>query len=109
MAHPGVKYEQEVLTLALRVQPGARDSAWAGAFGDRLRLRIAARAVDGAANKACLRFLAQAAGVPAGAVTLLRGQTSRDKLVRLEGVRPAHYQALCAAWDAAAAPAGAAS
>lgn len=109
MTSPGVRYEQRVLTLALRVQPGARQSGWAGTYGERLRLRISARAVDGQANKACVRFLAQSAGVAAGAVTILQGLSSRDKLVRVEGVTPEHYQALCAAWSQPAPQQGTAS
>jgi len=72
------------LVLALHVQPGAKRTEVAGAHGDALKIRLAAPPVDGKANAALLRFLAEAFGVPRHAVTLLRGETSRQKTVRVE-------------------------
>lgn len=70
--------------LALHVQPGATRTVVSGLHGDAIKLRLAARAVDGQANAALREFLAEAFGVPLRNVTLLRGATSRDKLVRIE-------------------------
>ena len=70
--------------LALHVQPGAARTAVSGRHGDAIKLRLAARAVEGQANAALREFLAEAFGVPLRNVTLLRGATSRDKLVRIE-------------------------
>ena len=98
---PGVvpwHHENGVLTLRLRVQPGAARSEWAGMHGDALRLRIAAPPVDGKANKAVLRFVAQWAGVPVRSVALLRGEASRDKTLRVTGLEPHQIQALTAQW-----------
>lgn len=74
------------ITLAVRVQPRASRDEIGGLHGDRLKVRITAPPVDGAANAHLLRFLAAVCGVPPGRATLLRGQTSRDKLVRIDGV-----------------------
>jgi len=60
-----------------------------------LRVRVAAPPVDGAANKALLRLLADELGVPRGAVRLASGETSRVKVVEAEGVDPA---AVAARW-----------
>jgi uncharacterized protein YggU (UPF0235/DUF167 family) len=49
-------------------------------------VRVTAPPVEGRANAALCRLLAKAAGVPPSAVTVIRGQTGRDKLVRIEGV-----------------------
>lgn len=76
----------DALTLALRVQPRASRDEVAGIHGDRLRLRITAPPVDGAANEHLCRFLARLFGIPRSGVTLLRGTTGRDKLVSLAGV-----------------------
>ncbi|MCJ7451957.1 MAG: DUF167 family protein [Steroidobacteraceae bacterium] len=75
------------VTLALRVQPRASRDEVAGLHGDRLKLRITAPPVDGAANEHLCRFLARLFGIPPSRVTLLKGTTGRDKLVALEGVR----------------------
>jgi hypothetical protein len=87
-----------VLTLHLHVQPGARSTGWAGRHGDALKLRLAAPAVDGRANAACIAFLAAAAEVPRRAVEITRGQQSREKVVRIHGISPARLQWLEAQW-----------
>ncbi len=75
------------LVLLLHVQPGAKRSEVAGIHGEtatgRLRIRLAAPPVDGKANAELVRFLAAAFGVPRRAVTLLAGETSRQKTVRI--------------------------
>jgi uncharacterized protein (TIGR00251 family) len=74
------------VTLALRVQPRASRDEVAGLYGDRLKLRVTAPPVDGAANEHVCRFLARLFGVPPSRVRLLQGMTGRDKLVALDGV-----------------------
>jgi uncharacterized protein (TIGR00251 family) len=76
----------DAVTLALRVQPRASRDEVAGVHGDRLKLRITAPPVDGAANEHLCRFLARLFGIPRSGVTLLKGTTGRDKLVSLAGV-----------------------
>jgi uncharacterized protein (TIGR00251 family) len=71
--------------LSVRVQPGAKRTEVAGEYGDQLRIRLAAPPVDGKANSALLTFLAQELGVPKSMVSLIRGDSSRSKLVRIAG------------------------
>lgn len=71
--------------LALHVQPGAKRSAAVGLHGERLKLRIAAPAVDGRANDALVAFVAEKLGVPKVRVAVARGGRSRDKLVVISG------------------------
>lgn len=52
----------------------------------RVILRVRERAIEGAANEACVRALAQALGVPRSRVTLLRGARSRDKRFDIAGM-----------------------
>jgi uncharacterized protein len=75
--------EGGALILTLHVQPGAARTEIAGVHGDALKVRLAAPPVDGKANTELLRFLAGAFGVPARGVTLVRGQASRQKVVRI--------------------------
>ena len=75
------------LVLTLHVQPGAKRTEVAGVHGDALKIRLAAPPVEGKANAELLRFLADAFGVPQRAVTLVRGETSRQKTVRIEAPR----------------------
>jgi uncharacterized protein (TIGR00251 family) len=78
------------LVLALHVQPGAKRTAVDGTHGDALKVRLAAPPVDGKANTELLRFLADAFGVPLRNVVLVRGETSRQKVVRVNvpAIRP---------------------
>ncbi len=56
-------------------------------------IRIAAPPVDGKANAALIAFVAKTVGVPKGAVTIVRGETSRNKVIRVEGQSPADVRA----------------
>jgi hypothetical protein len=73
------------ITLEIHCQPGAKRTEVAGIYGDALKFRIAAPAVDGKANAALIAFLAEAFGVPKRAVRLIRGETSRRKTARIAG------------------------
>jgi uncharacterized protein (TIGR00251 family) len=74
------------VVINLRVAPRASKNEICGESADALRIRLQAPPVEGKANKALERFLAKALGVPARNVTILKGETSRRKRVRIEGV-----------------------
>ena len=76
--------------LLIHVQPGARRSGVVGLHGTRLKLAVAAPAVDGRANAALLTLVAELCRLPRRAVQLVSGETSRDKRVRLTGIEPRH-------------------
>jgi uncharacterized protein (TIGR00251 family) len=77
------RWDGEDLVLALRVQPRAARDELAGPHGDRFRVRITAPPVDGKANAHLLRYLARCFAVPAADIRLERGETGRDKQVRI--------------------------
>ncbi len=70
----------------MRLQPRARRAEVVGERAGALVIRVTAPPVDGKANAALCAFIAKAAGVSASSVDVVRGQTSRDKVVRVEGV-----------------------
>jgi uncharacterized protein len=74
--------EPEVI-LELHVQPGASRSEFAGQHGSRLKVRLAARAVDGKANEALIDFLASHYRVPKRNVRIVAGLKSRQKRVEI--------------------------
>jgi uncharacterized protein (TIGR00251 family) len=78
----------DVLTLELHVQPGASRTMLAGMHGDRLKLRLAARPVEGEANRALVRFLADALAVTQRDVEIVRGESGRSKTVKVRGAGP---------------------
>ena len=73
------------LTLTLHIQPGAKKTEFAGLHGEALKIRLAAPPVDGKANEALLRFIAEVLHLPKSAVTLKSGQTSRHKVLEVNG------------------------
>lgn len=77
------------LLLSIRVQPRASQDAIAESLGEELKIRIAAPPVDDAANEALTRFLAQRLGCPRGHIRLVRGRTSRHKVVSIRGLAAA--------------------
>jgi uncharacterized protein (TIGR00251 family) len=79
--------------LRLRVQPRASRDAITGWRDDVLAVRVTAPPVEGAANAALAALLAAALRVPRAAVTLLRGERGRDKLVRIAGLTQAEARA----------------
>ena len=72
-------------TLAVHVQPGAKKSGVVGEHGDALKIRLAAPPVDGKANAALIEFLATRLGIARAQVTLKSGQTSRRKVLEIDG------------------------
>lgn len=78
--------EGDIVVLTLHIQPGAKTTGFAGRHGDAMKIRLAAPPVDGKANAALMKFLADYCAVPKSAVTLVSGQSARAKRVRVEGV-----------------------
>lgn len=74
------------MLLAIHAQPGASRSEFAGLHGDALKVRIQAPAVDGKANDAMQRFLADAFGVSKAQVVMVSGASSRQKRWRIVNV-----------------------
>lgn len=65
--------------LRLYIQPGASKSIWDGIHGERIKLRIKAPPVDGAANEALVAFVAKSFGISKSKIQIIRGETSRQK------------------------------
>ena len=68
------------------MQPRASRNEVAGWKGRVLCVRLTAPPVEGAANKACVEFLAERLGVKRHQVTLVSGEKSRDKVLAIEGM-----------------------
>ena len=75
----------DVLTLILHVQPGAKQTSVAGLHGEALKIRLAAPPIEGRANDALLKFIAEYFEVPLRNVALKQGGQSRHKRVTVSG------------------------
>ena len=85
MAFPGVRF-------AVRLTPRGGLDRIEGVVDGELRARVAAPAVDGAANHAILRLIADELDLPRTAVRLAAGASCRKKLVTIDGGEPAQIQ-----------------
>ncbi len=72
--------------ITVRVHPRARRTAITGRLGEAYKLDLAAPPVEGKANEACIRFLAELAGVPQSRVRIVLGLTNRTKVIEIEGI-----------------------
>jgi len=78
------------VTLAVRVQPGAKRTAISGIYGEgptaQLKIAVHAPPLEGRANAALVSFLAEMFGLAKNAIELLSGESSRSKVFLLRGV-----------------------
>ena len=81
------------MRLVVRAHPGASRTGadWDGAV---LHVRVTARAVEGAANRALIQAVADALGVRRSAVSLVAGKRSREKVVEVSGLDPTSLDSL---------------
>jgi len=84
------------IVISIRVIPRAGKSGVAGTRGDALLVRLNAPPVEGAANAELLDVIAKALGVPRRAVTIVSGERSRQKRVRVTGIDVATAESLLA-------------
>lgn len=92
MTVPWLREQAGGAVLSLHVQPGAKKTGIAGEHGGALKIRLAAPPVDGKANECLLRFLAEALRLPKSSVTLVSGETCREKRVGVAGLDAAEVE-----------------
>lgn len=73
-------------TIAVKAIPNAPRSEVVGWLGDALKVKVHAPPVEGRANEALCEFLADVLGLQRRAVTVMRGDTSRQKIIRIAGL-----------------------
>jgi uncharacterized protein (TIGR00251 family) len=77
------------VTLTLHAQPGAKRTEFVGLHGEALKIRLAAPPIDGKANAVLTKFLANYLGVPKVAISILSGESSRHKILWVQGASEA--------------------
>jgi uncharacterized protein (TIGR00251 family) len=73
-------------TLTFHVVPNAKETRVVGQHGDAIKVKLKAKPIEGEANAALCKFLAEELGVPGCSVVLQRGGKSRDKIVRIDAL-----------------------
>ena len=80
--------------VTVKAHPRARRSGIAGRLGEAWKLDLASPPVDGKANEECVRWFAEAAGVPRSRVRIVSGATGRMKVVEVDGLGQEDLEAL---------------
>lgn len=78
-----------MVTLAVKVVPGASRDQVAGRYGDGIKVQVSAPPEAGKANLAVVRVLAEFFSLRADQVTIVRGQTQPRKVVSFDGLEAA--------------------
>jgi uncharacterized protein len=89
---PYLKYHSEGTLLSIKAQPRASKNEFGGILGSELKVKVTAPPVDSAANSAILEFIAEALDCPKSSVVLVRGETSRNKLLLVRGLSPSEVE-----------------
>ncbi len=74
------------ITVDVRVQPGARRNEVLGFRDNILYARVTATPEKGRANQALLMLMADTLGISRSALSIIRGQTSRNKVMAIQGL-----------------------
>jgi len=82
------------LSFLVRVQPRANRNEIDGEWQGALRIRLTVPPVEGRANEALRRFLAECLNVPLGAVKIASGQRSRLKRIEVQGAKAEQVRAV---------------
>lgn len=81
-----LRVQPDGVLLSVKLQPRASASEIGEALGNELRIKVTAPPVDSAANEALVRLLADHFDCPRSRVELVRGNTSRHKIIKLHGL-----------------------
>lgn len=85
---------KDSVRLSVRVQPRGSSSRVVGLWGDALKVQVTAPPVEGAANEAVIAVLSEWLEVPRRVITIVRGDSGRDKVVEIAVSAPANLVAL---------------
>lgn len=73
------------IVFSIHVQPRASKNELCGEHDGALKVRLTSPPVEGAANKLCIEFFAKLLGVAKSKVTIIAGEKSRHKTIRVTG------------------------
>ena len=79
-----VKNDKDGCMLKVRVQPKAASNQVIGYADDTLRIRVTDPPTDGKANAGVIALLAKALGVSKSKLQIVRGQSSRNKVISVD-------------------------
>jgi uncharacterized protein (TIGR00251 family) len=83
------RYSLAMASLRFHVVPNANINKVVGEHGHAIKIKLRAPATEGKANAALRRFLAEKLSIPKNTIVLERGERSRHKVIRIDGLSEA--------------------
>ena len=84
-------YENGIRLSAI-IQPRSSKNEVTGIYNNALKIRLTSPPVDGAANKACIRFFSKLLGVSPSEITIVQGFSSRNKTIEVIGLTEKQFR-----------------
>ena len=81
-----IKSNKTGIQFTATIQPRATRNQIIGIHNHSLKIKLTSPPVDGAANQACIKFLAKTFGVSPSRLSIVKGETSRSKTIQIEGM-----------------------
>ncbi len=81
-----IKKCKEGIQFAASIQPRSSKNGISGLHNDRLKIRLTSPPVEGAANRLCIKFLAEFLDISPSRVSIVQGLTGRNKTIKIEGM-----------------------
>lgn len=91
-----IQETQGGVLLHLFVQPKSSKNQIIGQHNNELKIKITSPPVDGEANEAVIKFFSKILKIPKNQVELIKGESSRHKVIKLTGVSVETLTALIA-------------
>ena len=80
------------IRLSAIIQPRSSKNEVTGIYNNALKIRLTSPPIDGAANKACIRFFSKLLGVSPSEITIVQGFSSRNKTIEVIGITEKQFQ-----------------
>lgn len=80
------------LSILLKVQPNSKKNALIGKYGKRLKVSVTSPQEKGKANKAVIKLIASVLGVKTSQISIMSGQTTREKKIHISGMTLNYFE-----------------
>ncbi len=80
------KKSKDGVLISVKVQPRSSKKGISGVTGETLKVRLTAPPVGGAANEQLIEVLSEALSVRKSGIKILKGLSSKNKIVKIEGI-----------------------
>ncbi len=86
-----IKTCRDGIQFSAIIQPRSSQNKICGIKGESLKIRLTSAPVEGAANKTCIKFLANKLDIASSQITIVRGQKACNKIIRIEKIEESEF------------------